>query len=94
MKKYILIATASLLIFGSCNQEEKKQLEVANRTNDSLRQIVGQRDAELNDFISSFNAIESNLHEIARQDELDADSVTSYPLITARTTCGDGIARA
>src|SRR5687767_6366766 len=75
MKKYILIVTVSLLAFSAC-QEDKKNLELANRSNDSLRQIVSQRDAELNDFISSFNDIETNLHEIAVKQQIigkDAD---------------------
>ena len=53
MKKYLFIVSAALLM-SACNQSNT---DTANRENDSLRLIVNEREASLNEFIASFNDV-------------------------------------
>lgn len=47
---------------SSCNQAE---LDKSSHDKDSLQSVVNERDISLNDFIASFNEVESNLDSIA-----------------------------
>ena len=65
MKNYLLIPIvigSFALLTTSCNRAE---LDKTNHANDSLQSVVSDRDAALNDFISSFNELESNLDSVA-----------------------------
>jgi uncharacterized coiled-coil protein SlyX len=66
MKKYLIIASAALLM-SACNQSNT---DTANRENDSLRSIVNEREASLNEFIASFNDVERNLDSVAVKQHL------------------------
>jgi DNA repair exonuclease SbcCD ATPase subunit len=61
MKNYIIIAAAAFLM-SACNQTE---LADSKQKNDSLMSVVNERDAAINEFITSFNAVESNLDSVA-----------------------------
>ncbi len=61
MKNYLLIATAITLL-AACNRRE---LADSKNANDSLLNVVSEREQTLNDFISAFNEIESNLDSVA-----------------------------
>ena len=66
MKKYLFIVSAALLM-SACNQSNT---DTANRENDSLRLIVNEREASLNEFIASFNDVERNLDSVAVKQHL------------------------
>ena len=66
MKKYLIIAFATLLM-SACNQTNT---DTANRESDSLRSIVNEREASLNEFIASFNDVERNLDSVAVKQHL------------------------
>ncbi len=66
MKKYLFIVSAALLM-SACNQSNT---DTANRENDSLRLIVNEREASLNEFIASFNEVERNLDSVAVKQHL------------------------
>jgi uncharacterized coiled-coil protein SlyX len=61
MKYYFLIASAALLL-SACN---RKELADSNHEKDSLMGVVSEREASLNDFITSFNEVERNLDSVA-----------------------------
>jgi chromosome segregation ATPase len=50
------------LLFSACNQ---KELADSKQQNDSLISVVNERDAAINEFIVSFNEVESNLDSVA-----------------------------
>jgi uncharacterized coiled-coil protein SlyX len=66
MKKYLIIASAALLM-SACNQSNT---DTAIRESDSLRLIVNEREASLNEFIASFNDVERNLDSVAVKQHL------------------------
>jgi len=61
MKNYLFIAGAVLLV-SACNQ---KELADSKQQNDSLISIVNERNVSINEFIVSFNEVESNLDSVA-----------------------------
>ena len=71
MKNYIIIAAAAFLM-SACNQNE---LADSKQKNDSLMSVVNERDAAINEFIASFNEVESNLDSVAvRQHIISANT--------------------
>lgn len=65
MKKMAILALC-LLILGSC-QDDKKQLQANQQMEslrDSLKQVISQKDAEINDIMSTFNDIQEGFQEI------------------------------
>jgi DNA repair exonuclease SbcCD ATPase subunit len=70
MKNYFFtpfaIGTAALLL-SACNQAE---LDKGKQDNDSLLSVVNERNATINDFIVSFNDVESNLDSVAVRQHL------------------------
>jgi DNA repair exonuclease SbcCD ATPase subunit len=70
MKNYlflpILMSTAVLLV-ASCNRAE---LDQSKHSNDSLLSVVSDREAALNEFISSFNEVEQNLDSVAARQHI------------------------
>lgn len=62
--KYYLLAFAALLTMSACN---KKKLAASEHEKDSLIAVLNQRDSSLNDFISSFNEVESNLTAVTEK---------------------------
>jgi DNA repair exonuclease SbcCD ATPase subunit len=71
MKNYIIIAAAAFLM-SACNQNE---LTDSKQKNDSLMSVVNERDAAINEFIASFNEVESNLDSVAvRQHIISANT--------------------
>ena len=70
MKKYLLIITSAFLL-AACNQDKlDKAEEEKARQKDSLLSIVSERDASINDFISSFNDVERNLDSVAAKQHI------------------------
>lgn len=65
MKKLALIAICAVM-FTACSKEKKAQDVTANLSNaqDSLSNIISQKDQELNDIMSTFNDIQQGLNEI------------------------------
>jgi len=68
MKKYFLIAMAMLLM-AACNNQ-KQEVANSNHEKDSLMAIVNERDSSLNDFISAFNEVETNLDSVAARQHI------------------------
>ncbi len=68
MKNYFIVAFAALML-SSCN---RKELSDSRQTNDSLTAVVTEREAALNEFISSFNEVERNLDSVAAKQHIIA----------------------
>ncbi len=70
MKLHLLIP-AAMLLFSSCGQqkatEEAANMEV-NRERDSLIELLNQRDASINDFLSVNSEIERNLDSVVARE--------------------------
>src|SRR6185436_10519795 len=66
MKYYFLIA-ATALTLSACN---RKELADSNHANDSLEAVVNEREATLNEFITSFNEVEANLDAVASKQHI------------------------
>ena len=65
MKKFVilLVALIGVSLFTAC--EPKKQQEAAGYTTaDSLKQIINQKDAELNDMVTTLNEIQEGFRQI------------------------------
>ena len=62
MKKNLIAGVVILFITACTNQSE---VDKANHQRDSLASIVNQRDSSLNDFVSAFNEVETNLDSVA-----------------------------
>jgi polyhydroxyalkanoate synthesis regulator phasin len=65
MKIKILIAAVCVALF-SCNNHEKEIVSL-NHDRDSLMTVINERDASLNEFITSYSEIESNLAAVAKK---------------------------
>jgi peptidoglycan hydrolase CwlO-like protein len=65
MRKLIYLAAIAVTI-TSCDNRQA-EVDAINRSKDSLTTIISERDASLNDFLSTFNEIESNLDSIAHK---------------------------
>lgn len=66
MKNYLFIAAAAFLM-SACNQAE---VDKGKHDNDSLLSVVSERDASINEFISSFNDVERNLDTVASRQHI------------------------
>lgn len=66
MKKYILLAVTSLTILTACKNEPKQDAQVINQR-DSLLKVIEERELSVNEFITSFNEVESNLHLVSKK---------------------------
>ncbi len=75
MKNYLFIALFSLM-FTACEQAklDKAALDKTTIENDSLKSIVSDREASINDFITSFNDVERNLDSVTARQHLIAVS--------------------
>lgn len=77
MKNYLLIALAALLM-SACNQ---KELADTKQQKDSLQALLNERDLSLNEFMISFNEVESNLDSVSvRQHVISKNSDTQNEL--------------
>jgi len=65
MKKLIYAAAIAVSI-TACNNRQA-EIDQVNRSKDSLATIINERDSSLNEFLASFNDIETNLDSIARK---------------------------
>jgi uncharacterized coiled-coil protein SlyX len=66
MKKIIFVASA-VLVLSSCNQ---KELAESNNQKDSLLAVVNEREATINEYISSFNDVERNLDSVSAKQHI------------------------
>jgi DNA repair exonuclease SbcCD ATPase subunit len=65
---FISIATVTCsLLFCSCNNQE---LAKSKQTNDSLLAVIQERGTEINNFISSFNEVETTLDSVAAKQQI------------------------
>ena len=64
MKKLFIFAVG-LLALASCNQGPSKAELAAAQSVDSLKQIVAQKDNEINDMMGTFNEIEEGFRQIS-----------------------------
>ncbi len=65
--KNLLFITTALLLFSACNQSA---IDSSNQKNDSLISIINDKDSSLNDFIISFNEIETNLDSVTAKQRI------------------------
>ena len=63
MKNYLIISAVAM-VFTCCKQ---KELDQANQSNDSLLVVANQQNAEINEFLSSFNDLEANIDSVAKR---------------------------
>lgn len=66
MKKIVLgLSLACVaMVFASCNNQSNPELDAAIKANDSLEQIISNKDAELDSMFATLNEIEENLSAI------------------------------
>ena len=64
MKKLAIFAVC-MLALASCNQGPSKAELAANQSVDSLKQIVAQKDNEINDMLGTFGEIEEGFRQIS-----------------------------
>ncbi|MFB6317271.1 hypothetical protein [Saccharicrinis sp. FJH54] len=67
--KHLIVFFALTLIVTSCISKEKHQEELT-AVRDSLNTVVANRDAEINQFMSDFNEIQTNLDSIKQIENL------------------------
>ncbi len=68
MKTYMFIASASLLMLVGCKNPMTDEKVVHQR--DSLLAIIDDRDNSVDEFINSFNDVESNLNDVTRKQHI------------------------
>lgn len=63
MKKIVMVLSLAMvaMIFASCNDQSNPQLDAALKANDSLTQIINNKDAELDSVFATLAEIEENL---------------------------------
>jgi len=66
MKKSLFIGTG-IFILSACSPNGSTQ---SDPKNDSLMVVIDERNTELNEFITSFNEIESNLDSVAAKQKI------------------------
>lgn len=66
MKNYLVIGAVAMLI-ASCNQ---KELDQSNQSRDSLLTVANQQNAEINEFINSFNDLEATIDSVAKRQQV------------------------
>lgn len=77
MKNYLLfVAAIGLLTLPSCNNH-KAELDRALQERDSLMSIVGSRDSSINDFLQSFNEIQTNLDSVTSRGNIISGSMAN-----------------
>lgn len=67
MKKVVLLFAAALMLgLGACDTRKEKQdaLASANALDDSLQQVIAQKDNELNDLMGTLNEIQEGFRQI------------------------------
>ncbi|MDP1801776.1 MAG: hypothetical protein Q8L81_10515 [Bacteroidota bacterium] len=68
MKNYICIAAASLIIMTACKDPQKDETVVRQR--DSLLAVIDEREASVNEFMTSFNEVERNLDSVSTRQHI------------------------
>ena len=72
MKK-LIFAIATMLVIAGCDNRQA-EIDSAKRSSDSLASIINERDNSINEFLASFNEIESNLDSVAhKQDAINVN---------------------
>lgn len=65
MKKIMLLAAVLALVLASCNtKKEKEDAQNVAATTDSLRQVITQKDNEINDIMGTLNEIQEGFRQI------------------------------
>src|ERR1700758_1787856 len=73
MKK-IILSISTIVFFSACNNREA-EINRINHERDSLLDVSTKKEGAINEFIASFNEIESNLDSVAvRQHIINANS--------------------
>ena len=68
MKKIIFsLITLSAIGFTSCNQQKSAETDPEK---DSLIALLNERNESINDFVLTFNEVESNLDSVARKQQI------------------------
>jgi DNA repair exonuclease SbcCD ATPase subunit len=68
MKNYICIAAASLIMMTACKDPQKDETVVRQR--DSLLAVIDEREASVNEFMTSFNEVERNLDSVSTRQHI------------------------
>ena len=76
MKKYLILIMAATAMFVSCQNGTKQKALISQ--NDSLQAVIAERDAALNEMISTINAVEEGFRAINEaQGRINLNSATS-----------------
>lgn len=76
MKRIIFVLLVAFVAF-SCNQKEKKQIELLTQQVDSLKKQGFEKDSAINEFFRVINEIESNLAVIKEKEKIIANASSS-----------------
>ncbi len=68
MKNYILLASASMIMMVACKNPLTDEKVISQR--DSLMAVIDERESSVNDFINSFNEIESDLDVVTSKQHI------------------------
>ena len=85
MKKTLLaLVIPVMLLAAACNQG-KEEISKLKTTNDSLVSISRAKDSMVNDFVSSFNAIQSNLDSIKMKEKIISNTTSGSSELKTRS---------
>jgi predicted RNase H-like nuclease (RuvC/YqgF family) len=77
-KSLIIIAVLAGSIFAGC-ENHKAEITQLNKEKDSLMSVAYTKDQTINDFLSSFTEIQSNLSEITKKEQTLAVNASGNP---------------
>ena len=77
-KSLIIIAVLAGSIFAGCDNH-KAEITQLNKEKDSLMSVAYTKDQTINDFLSSFSEIQTNLSEITQKEKTLAVETTNNP---------------
>jgi chromosome segregation ATPase len=85
MKKTLLaLVIPVMLLAAACNQG-KEEISKLKTTNDSLVSISRAKDSMVNDFVSSFNEIQSNLDSIKMKEKIISNTTSGSSELKTRS---------
>lgn len=64
MKKLLFVACLAAFCLTGCNNASKNTTETSSQQEDSLNNIIAQKDSELNDMMGTLNEIQDGLNQI------------------------------
>ena len=95
MKKLLFVSVGMLLLaVTSCNQNKSKDNVAGTEQNDSLQQILAQKDTEINDMMGLMNEVQEGFRQINEAEKMAREltrnrcseiTLSSSPSVCRRT---------